>query len=128
MTWTKLGDEFPPEAKDLTDAEFRTHVEALCWSNVRLLDLHVPKAEVRRFAESRDAAAAVDGLVVKGWWEDRGDVWYIGVRWPEWQRDRIQVERTRKRDAERQLRRRRHLSGDHSICLPTSCEAANVTA
>jgi hypothetical protein len=124
VTWTKLGDEFPVEAKDLTDAEVRTHVEALCWSNWRLLDLHIPKGEVRRFAESRDAAAAVDGLVVKGWWEDRGDAWYIGVRFAEWQHDRSQVEHRRAYLAEAQRRSRRHKAGDHSLCLPGRCKHA----
>jgi len=95
VTWTKLGDEFGPESADLTDAEYRTHVEALVYSSWRLLDLHVPKSEVRRFAGSPAAEAAVDGLVVKGWWEDRGDAWYIGVRFPEWQQERAQVETRR---------------------------------
>jgi hypothetical protein len=125
MTWTKLGDEFSDEARDVTDAEFRTHVEALLWSNRRLLDLHVPKRDVRRFAESPDADAAVDGLVVKGWWEDRGEVWYIGVRFPEWQRDRSQVENRRAYLAEAQRRSRKHKAGDHADCLPPSeCKAA----
>jgi hypothetical protein len=95
VTWTKLGDEFPDEAHDLIDAEHRTHVDALCWSNRRGLDLYVPKRDLRRFAESPDAETAVKGLIVKGWWEDRGDSWYIGLRFPEWQRERAQVEHRR---------------------------------
>ena len=123
MTWTKLGDEWPAAARDLTDAEHRTHVDALCWSALRLLDLHVPKAEVRRFAESPDAETAVKGLVVKGWWEDHGDTWYIGVKFPEWQRDRAQVEHRRAYLAEAKRRSRAHRGGDHSLCLPGNCAA-----
>jgi hypothetical protein len=108
VTWTKLGDEFGTESRDLTDAEFRTHVEALCWSNWRLLDLHIPKRDIQRFTESPAAAGAIEGLAVKGWWQDRGDTWYIGVRFPEWQRSRAQVESRRAylAEAKRQSRKR----------------------
>lgn len=123
MTWCKLGDEFPAAARDLTDAEYRMHVDALCWSALRLLDLHIPKAEVRRFAESPDAEAAVKGLAVKGWWEDLGDTWYIGLKFPEWQLERVVAEKRREDDALRQRRRRMHKAGDHSLCLAGHCAA-----
>lgn len=124
MTFTQFGDEFSDAAADLTDAEFRTHVEALIWSSRRLLDLHIPKRHVRRFAESADAAAAVDGLVVKGWWEDRGDAWWIGVHFAEWQEERSDVERRREGAALRSRRWRKHRLGDHSLCLPRRCPQA----
>jgi hypothetical protein len=120
VTWTKLGDEFGPESGELTNGEFRTHVEALIYSNWRLLDLYVPKSEIRRFAGTADVGADVDGLVAKGWWADAGPNWYIGVRFPEWQLDRAQVETRRAYLAEAQRRSRAHKSGDHSLCLPGS--------
>lgn len=123
MTWTKLGDEFPAAARKLTDAEFRTHVEALCWSALRLLDLEIPKAEVRRFAESPDAETAVEGLAAKGWWEDNGSCWHIGARFAEWQLERAVAEKRRQDDALRQRRRRMHKAGDHRLCLPGNCPA-----
>ena len=128
MTWTKLGDEFGPEAHDLTDAEFRTHVEALGWSNWRLLDLNVPKRDVLRFAESQDAAAAVEGLAAKGWWKDCGDYWHIGLRFAEWQRERSQVEARRVYLAEAKRRSRKHKAGDHSGCLPSAHCRSTVDA
>lgn len=121
MTWTKLGDEFSDEARDLTDAEFRTHVEALCWSNRRLLDLYVTRRDVRRFAETDDPAAAVSGLVAKGWWQPDGDGWYIGEHFADWQLERKVVEQRRDAAALRQRRSRRHRAGDHSLCLPANC-------
>jgi len=88
----------------------------------RLLDLFVPKSEVRRFAGSPDAKADIDGLVAKGWWKDAGPDWFVGARFGEWQRDRAQVERRRPDNAEAQRRRLAHASGDHSACLPgASC-------
>ena len=120
MTWTKLGDEFGPESADLTNGEFRTHVEALVYSNWRLLDLFVPKSEVRRFGTSPTAAEDIDGLVGKGWWKDAGRYWFVGVRFPEWQRDKAQVEHRRAQLAEAQKRSRAHKAGDHSLCLPSS--------
>lgn len=115
--WTKLGDEFPDEARELSDAAFRTHVEALCWSNRRLLDLVIEKRDLKRFAETDNPDAAVDELVDIGWWQDAGGAWFIGTRFSEWQRDRSQVEHRREQQALAQKRRRRHLVGDHSLCL-----------
>ena len=40
------GDEFPAAARNLSDAAFRPHMESLCWSNSRLLDLMIPRHEV----------------------------------------------------------------------------------
>ena len=65
MTWTKLGDEFGPESADLTNGEFRIHVEALVYSNWRLLDLFIPGTEVRRFAGSPDVGDDIAGLVAR---------------------------------------------------------------
>lgn len=123
MTWTKLGDEFSDEARDLTDAEHRTHIDALGWSNRRGLDLLIPKRDLRKFAESPDAEAAVVGLVVKGWWADRGDSWYAGLRFPEWQLERAVVEQRKQANALRVRRSRMHKAGDHSICMAGNCPA-----
>ena len=107
MNWTKFGDEYPAEARELTDAEWRTHGEALMWSSWRLLDLHIPKKDVRRFAEydsdiSLDVVTA--GLVAKGWWRDDGDEWYVGLIHPEWQRDADEVRTDRAKAAARMKR------------------------
>ena len=127
VTWTKLGDEWPIEARDLTDAEYRTQVDALCWSNLRLLDSLVPKRDVRRFAETDDPGTAVKGLVVKGWWENRGDSWYIGLRFPEWQLEREQVEARKADNRLRQKRSRLHKVGDHSLCERCAAVTRDVT-
>lgn len=122
--WTKLGDEFPDEARDLSDAAYRTLTEAWCWSNRRLLDLTIDKRDLKRFAETANPEAAVEELVDMGWWQDLGDGrWFIGCRFSEWQRDRSQVEHRREQLAQAQKRRRRHLVGDHSLCL--NCKASD---
>lgn len=124
MTWTRLDADFGYIARDLADAEFRTHVEALCWSNQRGLDLLVPKHEVRRFTDSPDAETAVAGLVAKEWWEDRGEFWYIGLHFPEWQLERAVVEQQRESNALRVRRARMHKAGDYSVWgpAPDACE------
>ena len=123
MTWTKLGDEYGDETRDLTDAEYRTHTDALGWSNRRGLDLLVPKRDLRKFGESPDAEAAPDGLIAKGWWEDRGDCWNIGLRFPEWQLERAVVKQRKEMNALRVRRSRMHKAGDHSICIAGTCPA-----
>ena len=127
MTWTKLGDEFLPAAAELTDGEYRTHVEALIWSSWRMLDLQISKGDVKRFAESPDVEAAIKGLVAKDWWEDRGDAWYVGLRWPEWQQSREQVTNRKAYLTEAKRRSRAHRKGDHSLCLP-GCGGSTVAS
>lgn len=117
MTWTKIGDEFPDDAADLTDAAVRTHIEAWAWSARRLLDLRIPKRDLRRFAFSADADTAAKELIEAGWWVDDGNTWHLAYR-PEWQRTRAQEDHRKAQNAEAQQRKRRHDIGDHSTCLP----------
>jgi hypothetical protein len=126
VTWTKKGQEFYTEARNLSDAAWRTHDEALGWSNAGLLDLLIPKTDLFRFAYTKSPQQAADELVLMGWWEDRGDAYWIGCRWPHWQQDRVQVVNRRDKWNEAQRRRRRHLLGDHSLCLPDNCEEAST--
>jgi hypothetical protein len=127
VTWVKLGDELSGAAEPLSDAAFRLHVEALAWSARHLLDLQVPRRHLTRFAYCDDPETAAKELVEAGWWEERGDGWYVGLRWPEWQRERSEVERERTRGLERQRRHRRHKTGDHSECRAEVCpQAAGV--
>lgn len=74
MTWTKLSDDFSDDCWDLSSDAFRLHVEGLTWSNRKLLDLRIPKSDLRRFAKFPDA---VTELVAVGWWADSGDVYVI---------------------------------------------------
>lgn len=121
MTWTKLGEEWPDAARELTDAAFRTHVEALCWSNRRGHDLTIPKRDLKRFAETDDPDTAVKNLVAAGWWQDCGDAWFIGVQFADWQLEATVVNQRREANALRVRRHRLHEAGDHSICLPKNC-------
>jgi hypothetical protein len=74
MTWTKLSDDFNDDTDTLSDAAFRLHVEGLVWSNKKLLDVRIPKTDLRRFAKSDES---VGELVDGGWWEDDGDAYVI---------------------------------------------------
>lgn len=125
MSWTKLGDEFSDEAQDLSSDAFRTHVEALLWSNRRLLDLVIPKRDLKRFAESPDPGAAAEELVAAGWWQDAVDSWYVGVHFAEWQQESVVIEHKRKTSAMTTRRNRLHKAGDHSICRPEHCKVAH---
>lgn len=119
--WTKIGDEFVDDAADLSDAAVRTHLEALAWSNRRLLDLVIPKRDLRRFAFSETADAAVTELVNVGWWEDCGNCWALVYR-PEWQQSREQVEKRR----EDNLRSQWHRRGKHDLCVVGKCAALSA--
>jgi len=117
VTWTKLGAEWPDEARNLSDAAYRLHIDALTYSNRLLTDLIVDKNDLRRFAYVSDPDAAARELVATGWWEDRGTRWYIGGKFAGWQRSREQVETKRNTDTKAQRRKRLHDSGDHADCL-----------
>lgn len=127
MTWTKLGDEFGDESWGLSDAAWRTHVEALMWSNRLGLDLMIPRRHLNRFAFTADPAAAAAELCATGWWKEDGDYWDISLRFPDWQLEHAVVEQRREAAALRQRRHRLHEAGDHSLCLPKHCSHARVT-
>ncbi len=74
MTWTKLSDDFSDDCWTLSDAAFRLHVEGLIWSNRKLLDLHIRKDDLRRFAKDHTVAPE---LVAVGWWSDEGETYVI---------------------------------------------------
>jgi len=76
VTWTKLGDEFSDDCANtgLSDAAYRTHVEAIGWLyRVERMDLHIPKHLLRRFVGSEVWEHAVRDLVAVDWWRDRAD-------------------------------------------------------
>lgn len=68
MTWTKLSDDFADDCANLSDAAFRTHVEALIWTMRRETGGYLTIRDVRRCAESPHAEMAVTELVNVGWW------------------------------------------------------------
>jgi len=111
MTWTKLGDEFSDECANtgLSDAAYRTHVEAIAWLyRVERMDLHIPKHLLRRFVGSEDWENAVQVLVALGWWRDRGDHYQV-VHHEDVIRQSIaaqQAKRSRDKKAQADKRRR----------------------
>jgi hypothetical protein len=123
--WVKTGDEFVDDAADLSDAAVRTLMDAWHWNARRMLDLHIPKRDLPRFAFSANAAQAIDELVTGGWWRDDETSWYLAYR-PEWQLSREQIERRRHQNVQAQERARRHRRGDHSLCLPGKCAESAV--
>lgn len=87
MTWTKLSDDFSDDCWTLSDVAFRLHTEALVWSNRKLLNLRISRAEVRRFATHPEAA---EELLEVGMWEAEGED-YLIVHHGAYQRDREAV-------------------------------------
>lgn len=80
MTWAKFGSEFSDHCAEagLSDAAFRTHVEALmyCYANEKA-DLTIHRHLVRRWAGSERYPDAITELVQRGFWEAVGDDWRI---------------------------------------------------
>jgi hypothetical protein len=74
MTWTKLSDDFTDDTWTLSDAAARMHVDGLVWSNRKLLDLHIPKVDLPRFAKT---PSAVTELLEGGWWHEDDEHYVI---------------------------------------------------
>ncbi|TCO22356.1 hypothetical protein EV652_110342 [Kribbella steppae] len=110
MTWTKLSDDFGDQVAGLSDAAFRTHVEALVWTMRRCTGGMLTDRDVRRFAESPDADAGVKELVALGYWTEE-DTGYRIRHHMEHQPEPDLVERRRGQAAERQRRKRRRDAG-----------------
>lgn len=120
MTWTKLGDEFATECRDLSDAAFRTHVEGLNWAMKRETGGHVDARDVKRFAESPHADMAVDELVATGWWSIDGQGYRINHHM-EHQPEPDLIAKRRELTAQRVKKHRRKKAGlEDSSAEPTS--------
>ena len=87
MTWTKLSDDFTDDCWTLSDQAYRLHSEGLIWSNRKLLNLQIPKDDVRRFSKHPEA---VTELLAGSWWTDRGDYFEI-LHHARYQRERDAV-------------------------------------
>lgn len=73
MTWCKLGTEFADECAndELSDAAFRTHVEAINWLyRVERTDMRIPSRLIRRFAGSSESERAIRELLSLGYWTE----------------------------------------------------------
>lgn len=80
MTWSKFGTEFRDECGEaaLSDAAFRTHVEAVMYLyGVESMELRVQRRQIRKWAGSDDFEAAIVELVRVGFWEADGDGWRV---------------------------------------------------
>lgn len=113
VTWNKHGTEFYDECADagLSDAAFRTHVEAIGWIyRVERPDMRIPKHLLRRFAGSDQWEIAAKDLAEVGFWQDDGDAYVIvhhrdvvresiAAQVKHREQARIRQQRKRKRDA-----------------------------
>ena len=70
MVWLKLSDDFALRLsrKRISDAAFRTHIEALSWTMSRESGGAIDAIDIRRFADSEQAQDAVRELLEKGIW------------------------------------------------------------
>ena len=112
MTWLKIGDEFADECARfaLSDSAFRTHTEALSWVMRRETGGQLAESDLRRFAESTNAAAAVRELCDLGLWE-RAPGGYIVRHHMEHQPEPDLLAARRANTAERVRRHRRKQAG-----------------
>jgi hypothetical protein len=117
MTWVKLSDDFGPRmaAYQVSDAAFRTHVEALNWCMFRLNDGVIPVGELIRFLESPNWSAAVDELIDIGLWSMNEGNQTLSVHFGmEWQRTPEQVEKERAATAARVAKHRAKKESDEA--------------
>lgn len=109
MTWLKLSDDFSRDMAfhRVSDAAFRTHVEALNRCMFRLNEGVIQVNELNRFLESPLWSQSVDELIDKGLWSMNEDDDSFTVHHAmEYQRTPDQVAKEREGNKERQRRRR----------------------
>lgn len=107
MPWARLDDRFPVNAKvrPLTDAAFRLHVSALCWTAENLTDGHIENVRLRYVSDVRQPARSVRELVGAGLWLETAGGWHIND-WHEYNPSREEVVTKRKADAEKKRKQR----------------------
>lgn len=117
MTWTKLSDDFTDDCWELSDGAHRLHIDALVWSNRKLLNCRISKKDIARWAK-RPHPEFISELVECGWWEDDDDA-YVIIHHSGYQRTREQVLRQQaanraagKRSGRERARRRGSVPND----------------
>ena len=126
MVWLKLSDDFALRLsrKRISDAAFRTHIEALSWTMSRESGGAIDAIDIRRFADSEQAQDAVRELLEKGIWceekreEDGAERHYFRlITGMEDQPTPEQIETTRAANAlrQRQMRERNRLKAEMKI-------------
>jgi hypothetical protein len=79
MPWARFDEEFPAHRKvrPLTDAAFRLHVSAICWSNRNLTDGLIPDDELPYVSDVKNPEKATGQLELRGLWERTPSGWLI---------------------------------------------------
>jgi len=115
MTWTKLSDDFADQCDvaGLSDAAFRTHVEALILTMRRETDGKITRRELRKHAAVDDYEAAAAELVAAGFWRTTDDGWQV-IHHMEHQPESEVIAKRRAMDAERQRKARMRKAGIES--------------
>jgi len=115
--WVKIPEDWTGDdrVERLGADAAMLHLSALGHSARYLHDGMVSKSALRKLWPAEELDAALAKLVELEFWEDRGDSYYL----PEWRTHILaadEVEHRREQDRARQQRKRRHDSGDHSLC------------
>jgi hypothetical protein len=127
MSWVRLDDAFPSHRKvrRLSDAAFRMHVSALCWSSKYLTDGHISTEDISMVTDLDDRSdpeifhSVTKELVQRGLWHDSdhpcpdcptaGEGWvihnYLDLNPSS---DVVQKQRQLATDRQRRSRERRH--------------------
>lgn len=116
MTWTKLSDDFTDDCWELSDGAHRLHIEALVWSNRKLLDCRIGKKDMTRGWAKHPDREFISELLDCGWWEDDGEA-YVIHHHSAYQRTREQVlhQQTVNRAAGRRSGRERARRRDSAV-------------
>lgn len=79
MTWAKFEDRFPwhRKVRGLSDAAFRLHVSAVCWSCEHLTDGAIPADDLPLVSDVKRTGPAVAELVRRGLWDEVQDGWEV---------------------------------------------------
>jgi hypothetical protein len=102
VSWLKLDDSFAehPKVAAVSDAAFRAHVTAMCYSARLLTDGRVPEAVARSFRPK-----VVKELIRGGLWAKEPTTGYLIHDYLDWNPSRAQVlERRRKESARKSAR------------------------
>lgn len=120
MSWTKISDHLMDELDGLglSRSARLLHVEALVYCNRLNTDGRLLERHLRRLTDA--TGDEVDELVGAGVWTALEDEEGWQLDWTD-QLSAEEVQKRRQSARVRQRKRRQHLAGDHSECLPRYC-------
>lgn len=132
MVFVRIPDEWWRLSKDLSAEGRGLFIDALAYTCGDLSDCRLAKRDLHRctYLPHVVVTTAMEELVAGGWWEDRGDHWWIGghgIASHQYTRDQVMRYRAREREKKAKRRAEFRTEGSATALIPSQAKPSQDT-